>query len=151
MPVNSQVEQRLRKAYSGAIAKDSDIVAKALDGISEEETSTLITMGLYVSGFIANDIYRDGPTSKDYQELATKISDKESDWIELTRDTVARFLKMATTGDTTLGGLNGEDVTGLAIVCGAHLLSYYRLENERWYQYLDEIWNSYEQNDNNKV
>jgi hypothetical protein len=151
MPVNSQVEERMRKAYSGAVAKDSDIVARALDGISKADTGTLIAMGLYVVGFIANDIYRDGPTDEEYQELAVKISDKESDWIDLNRDSVAGFLKVAATGDATLGGLDGEDLTGLAIVCGAHLLSYYRLDDQRWYQYLDEIWDSYEQASNDKA
>ncbi|GAA5198430.1 hypothetical protein GCM10023322_71840 [Rugosimonospora acidiphila] len=145
MPINSQVEERLRKAYSGAIAKDPDAVAGALDGISKEDTASLITMGLYVSGFVANDIYRDGPTDEDFRELASKISEKESDWIDLDRASVAEFLKVAVTGDVTLGGLGGEDVTGLAVVCGAHLLSYYRLDDQRWYQYLDEIWDSYEQ------
>lgn len=141
MRVDDGVEKRLREAYSGAIGKDADRISRTLVGITNEETVTFVGLGLYVAGFIVNDIYPDGPTDDDVRELAAQIIEGESGWMDLgDDDTVARFLKAAATGDTTLGGLGGDDLMGHAIVCGGHLLSHYRLAGQRWYQYLDEIW-----------
>jgi hypothetical protein len=146
MRLDEQVEARLRKAYSAAIAKKADDVTAALAGITNEQSITMIGLGLYVAGYIVNDIHRDGVTDEKVRALATEIVNGESDWMDLGEvEPVARFLRAAAQGDVeTITRLGPEDATGLVIVAGAHLLAYYRQEGERWHSYLDAILDNYE-------
>jgi hypothetical protein len=145
MRVDERIEPRLREAYSAVIAKDADRVSAALRGMSNEDTATFLGLGLYVCGFIVNDIYKESVTDANVRELAEKIIAKQSDWMDIGEpEVVAAFLKAAATGDTRVASLGGEDLTGLTIICGGHLLGYYRLEGQRWYEYLDEIWSAVE-------
>jgi hypothetical protein len=141
MRIDERVEGRLRECYSGAIAKDSDRISAALAGITKDDTTRLLGLGLFVVGFVVKDVLREDLTDERIRELAEKIVTKQADWMELGDPSeVAAFLKAAATGDRQLAGLGGEDITGLVIICGAHLLNYYRLDGQRWFQYLDEIW-----------
>ncbi|GAB3802864.1 hypothetical protein [Micromonospora zhanjiangensis] len=141
MRIDERVEGRLRECYSGAIAKDSDLITAALAGITKEDTAHLLGLGLFVVGFVVKDVLREDLTDESIRDLADKIVTKQADWIDLgDASEVTAFLKAAATGDRQLAGLGGEDITGLVIVCGAHLLNYYRLDGQRWFQYLDEIW-----------
>jgi hypothetical protein len=146
MTVNRRVEEPLRKAYSAAIGKNSAEVAAALEGVSHEDSLRLVGLGLYVTGYIVNDINRDGITDDNLRKLAIEIIDGEADWMDLGNpDHVARFLKAAANGDLgEVNRLGAEDVTGLVIVAGAHLLAHYRQDGERWYRYLDAILDNYE-------
>jgi hypothetical protein len=141
MRVDERIEPRLREAYSAVIAKDADRVSAALQGMTAEDTTTFLGLGLFVCGFIVNDIYKESATDENVRELAGKIIAKQSDWMDVGEpEVVTAFLKAAASGDTRLAGLGGEDITGLTIICGGHLLGYYRLNDQRWYEYLDEIW-----------
>jgi hypothetical protein len=142
MDMNDSVETRLRESYGAAISKDPDRMSRAVDDIAPQESATLVDVGLYVSGYIVNDIYWDGLSDDNTRELAAKIVAEESDWIDVgDADTIVRFLNAAVTGDaTTVAGLGGENLTRLVVVCGGHLLAYHRPDGQRWYEYLDEIW-----------
>lgn len=146
MMVDEQVESRLRAAYGAAIAKRADDVTAALDGITHEQSMSLIGLGLYVVGYVVNDIHRDKPNERDVRGLATEIVNAEIDWIDLGgADLVASFLNAAAAGDAAaIGRLGAEEATGLVIVTGGHLLAHYRQENERWFRYLDAILETYE-------
>lgn len=146
MKVNEQVESALRKAYSAAIAKNADGVTDALAGLTNAQSMELLGLGLYVAGYVVNDIHRDGVTDDKVRALATEIVNDESGWINLGEvDEVARFLRAAAQGDVdTINRLAPEDVTGLVIVAGAHLLAHYRQEGERWYAYYDVILDNYD-------
>jgi hypothetical protein len=141
MELDDSVEERLREAYSGAISKDPDRISRALEGISPQETATLVDLGLYVFGYIFNEKYQHSLTDDNVRELADKIVARESDWTEAgDADTIGRFVEAAVTGDSTRVGLGAADLTRLVIVCGGHLLAYHRPDGQRWYEYLDEIW-----------
>jgi hypothetical protein len=140
MELDDSVEKRLREAYCGAISKDPDRISRALDGITPQETATFVDLGLYVSGYIVNEIFQHSPTDDNVRELADRIGARESDWTQTgDADTIVRFLDAAVTGDTTRVGLGAADLTRLVIVCGGHLLAYHRPDGQRWYEYLDEI------------
>jgi hypothetical protein len=137
MPIDEGIEARLRLAYNAAINRNPDGIATALRDLSAPDTATLVALGIYVCGFIAADVYGPAPTGEDRAELAARIAAGESDWIDLGDvPTIARLLGGAATGD---------EQASLVVVCGAHLLSCYRAADQRWYQYLDEIWDAYEQ------
>jgi hypothetical protein len=141
MKIDERVEGRLRVAYSAAIGKDADQISEALAGITKDETAKFIGLGIFVCGFIVKDVLREELDDDRLLALARDIVKDEADWMDLGDPAVvAAFLKAAATGDHQLAGLDGEDITGLAIVCGAHLLAHYRLGEQRWFQYLDEIW-----------
>jgi hypothetical protein len=146
MRLDRQVEERLRKAYSAAIGKDTVGVTAALAGITNEDSRKLLGIGLYVTGYIVNDMNRDGLRDDSVRRLAAEIVDGERDWIDLgDADHVVRFLTAAATDDLDeINRLGPEDVTALTIVAGAHLLAHYRQPGERWYRYLDAILDTYE-------
>jgi hypothetical protein len=53
---------------------------------------------------------------------------------------VATLLGVAARGDETLDRLDAGDIAGMTFVCAGHLLAWYSLEGQKWWDYLNEIW-----------
>jgi hypothetical protein len=139
MQVSEQVIDRARQAFSAVIGRDGDAMVAALQGLSEDDSAALVGLALFVCGFVAKDVYRDGPTEDEYRALARQIVDTESSWVQLNVDTVARLLRAAAEADLSLGGVPREDIAGNAFVAGGHLLGAFSLDGQTWWRYLDEI------------
>jgi hypothetical protein len=151
VPVDEQAEARLREAFSGAIGRRPEKVSAALAGVPQKQAETVVGLALFVIGFVVNDACGDGASDGTVRDLAQKIIDGESDWSNVgDLDLVTRFLAAAARGDVAaVNQLAAEDVVGLSVVAGAHLLAHFRLPDQRWYQYLDEILDGYEASDTN--
>lgn len=133
------MSRKLSESYRGVVARDGDRMVGAFHDLDDEDWQQAIALGVFVAGFIVNDVHRDGGTEEQLRELATKIVESESGWIDLEAETVARFLAAAATGDTSFSGVPREDIIGHTFVSGGHLLATYRLEGQDWWSYLDEI------------
>jgi hypothetical protein len=141
MQIDPRIEEQVREAYRGVIAEDGDRMVAVFRDLSEDDARTAVAYGVFVAGYIVNDVFRDGATEAELRELATKIIASESDWINLGRpDTVARLLAAASKGDTTFPGVPPEDVIGHTFVSGGYLLGVYRRKDQHWWDYLNEIW-----------
>lgn len=145
MPVDERAEERLREAFSGAIGRKPEKISAVLAGVPQDRSEAVVGIALYVVGTIVNEACGE-VTDDAVRDLAQKLVDGESNWIDVGNlDLVARFLKAAASGDVaTVNSLDAEDIVGLSVVAGAHLLAHYRREDQRWYQYLDEILDRYE-------
>lgn len=146
MPVDQRAEERLRAAFSGAVGRKPEKISAALAGVPQSKSQAVIGLALYVVGSVINDATGAAATDDAVRDIAEQLVTGESDWIDVGDiDTVVRFLKAASAGDiTAVNRLDTEDLVGLSVVAGAHLLAHYRKEDQRWYQYLDEILNNYE-------
>ena len=141
MNIDPRIEEHVREAYRAVIAKDGDRMVRAFRGLGEVEAATMAAYGVFVCGYVVNDVLRDGVTEGRLRDLATKIVHSESDWIDLgSAEAVAHLLGAASRGDTSFAGVPREDVIGSIFVCGGYLLGVYRSEGKEWWDYLDVIW-----------
>jgi hypothetical protein len=148
MQIDERVERRLRNAYSRILAKDGEGMVAALEGLGPEESVTAVGMALFVVGYVVNATFPDGATDEQLHTVAQDIVNDESDWVDLGDvDTLARFLSATRTADPWLRELGLEEGTGLALVCGGHLLGHYYGDDQEWYEFLDEIWAAFEAQD----
>lgn len=141
MEIDPRVEEHVREAYRGVIARDGDRMVAAFRGLDPDDAATAVAYGVFVLGYIVNDVFRNGATEADLLMLAEKIVESESDWIRLrSASDVAGVLRSAAAGDVTFPGVPPTDVIGHAFVAGGYLLGVYRRADQEWWNYLEEIW-----------
>lgn len=141
MRIDPGIEEHVREAYRGVVARDIDRVKAALAGLSSEEAGAALGLGLIVCSHVLADAFSDGPTSDDIQETAQRIAEDESGWVDIgSTQTISTFLDAVAKGDDSLGGLSRDDVIILTFVCGGDLLATHYEDGKEWWDYLDEIW-----------
>jgi hypothetical protein len=138
--IDAAIEERVRAALGAVIDRDGDGMVSALAGLTSNETRHALGLGLFVVGYVVNNIHPDGVTEAEIASLAQQVTESESDWISLNPESVRLLLTAGAKGDATLRGIDPNDALGLTFVVGGHLLAAYRAEPERWFEYLDEIW-----------
>jgi hypothetical protein len=134
--IDERLEDHVRTAVGSAIAEDGERMVAALNGLTGQELVTCLGYALFATGFVLNDINPDA--TQDFTELATKMSREER--VDLGIPELARLLAAAAHGDTTFDGLDAETVVALTFPALGYLLSWYALDTQHWYDYLDEIW-----------
>jgi hypothetical protein len=140
MLLDELIERHVRDAFGSAVNRDGDRLVESLRGLDEADSQRALGLALYAVGFVVNDVERDGAADKDLLELARQIVESESGWVTLDENAIVALLRAAATGNTTLAGVNKDDVVFLTFVSGGHLLAAFSLDNQRWHEYLDEIW-----------
>ncbi|MCA2216782.1 hypothetical protein [Jidongwangia harbinensis] len=141
MEIDPRIEEHVREAYRGIIGRDGDRMVAAFHGLGADDAAKAVAYGVFVLGYIVNDVFRNGATDADLRQLAGKIIESESDWINLRgADDVAGVLRSAATGEVTFPGVPPADVIGHVFVAGGYLLGVYRRADQEWWDYLDEIW-----------
>jgi hypothetical protein len=141
MKIDERIEAHVREAFSAVIGKDGDRLVAALDGLDEHDSQIAIGLGLTVCEFVLKDAYGDNPTEAELLDEARDIVAAESEWVDLgTPEQVATFLGAVAREDTSFAGLSRKDIVGLTFVCGGHLLATRSLDDQKWWEYLNEIW-----------
>jgi hypothetical protein len=141
MHIDARIEEQVREAFRAVIAKDGDRLVAALRDLSTEDFATAVAYGLFVLGYVVNDVFRAGPSEDELRSMARKIIHGVSEWVDLgSEDEVARLLAAAANGDASFPGVPREDIVGIVFVSGGYLLGVYRRSNEHWWDYLNEIW-----------
>jgi hypothetical protein len=141
MQIDERIEERVRRAYDAVAIEDGQILTQAFEGLSPEDMAKALNYGLFVVGFITNDVLRNGASDADLAGIAERAIESESSWIELgPKDALVALLRAASKGDTPVPGVPPEDLAGFTFVLGGYLLQSYRLDNQNWWEYLDDIW-----------
>lgn len=141
MRIDERIEEVVREAYRAAIAKDGERLVSTFHGLSVEDSKKAVGYGIFVCGFIINDAFRDGATDEQFRDLAAKIAASESDWVNLgSPDDVANLLSNVAKGKAPFENVPSDDAPGTLFVCGAFMLTSFRLDREHWWDYLSEIW-----------
>ena len=141
MQIDPEVERHVREAFGAVMAKDGARLVAAFQGLDRDQSLEAATYGIFVVGFIVNDVFRDGWTAEQLRNLAAKIVDSEKDWINLGDvGDVANLLDAAGKSNLDFPDVPREDVLGNLFVCGGYLLTSFRLDGQDWWQYLDEVW-----------
>jgi hypothetical protein len=141
MEIDPRVEEHVREAYRGVIARDGDRMVAAFRDLNAADSAKAVAYGVFVLGYVVNDVFRDGATEAELLALAGKIIKSESDWINLRNaEDLARVLRSAAAADVTFPGVPPADVIGHVFVAGGYLLGVYRRANQEWWNYLEEIW-----------
>jgi hypothetical protein len=141
MRIDERIEDHVRAAFSAAIGKDGDGIFAALAGLREEDAREVLGLGLTVAEFILKDAFGDEPTPAELAAEAREMQEALPELLEFNdQDRIVTFLTAVAKGDTSLAGLPGEDVAWLTFVCGGYLLGTRRLHDQKWWEYLNEIW-----------
>jgi hypothetical protein len=143
MKIDERIEEHVREAFSAAIGRDGDRLVAALDGLDERDSQTALALGLAVCEFVLNDAFGAEPTPA---ELSTEAEEMRGDLPELlsldSREQIAAFLGTVARGDTAMAGLDAARIVWLTFVCGGYLLGTRSLDDQKWWEYLNEIWDS---------
>jgi hypothetical protein len=141
MQIDEQIEEHVREAYRGVAAEDGARIARAFEGLSPDDAATTLGYGLFVMGFVINDVLRKGATDADLDGIAQRAIETVSGWVDLgDKAAVVALLSAASKGDGSVPGVPPEDVLGNTFVLGGYLLQAYRLDSQHWWEYLDDIW-----------
>jgi hypothetical protein len=143
MNINERIEGRVRAAFSAAIGQDGDDLVAALEGLDEQGSREALGLGLTVIEFVLRDAFGDEPTTTTLSSEASEMRKDLPGLLEFVdQQDIATFLTAVARGDTTLAGLSAKDVGWLTFVCGGYLLDTRGLPDQKWWEYLNEIWDA---------
>jgi hypothetical protein len=143
MQIDDAIEDRVRTAFSAAIDHNSSDLKAALGRFNAKDFKIATSYAIYVCGYVVTDVFNSKPSDEGIAELSEYIVNDNKSWVDLGSPTaIANFLKAASTGDVAFPGVPEEDVVGHSFVIGGYLLSRFRPEGQRWFEYLDGIWNA---------
>lgn len=141
MRIDERIERHVRQAYDAVATEDGQALAPAFEGLSQEDAATALGYSRFVIGFIVNDVLREGASEADLNGIAERAIEATAEWIDLgDRAVVVSLLRAAANGDPAMRGVPPEDVLGYTFVVGGYLLQSYRLDEQHWWEYLDDIW-----------
>jgi hypothetical protein len=141
MQIDARIEEYVREAYRGVAAEDGDRMVAAFEGLSQQDAARVLGYGLFVVGYILREVLRKGPTEEDFDVIAGRAIETVSSWIDLgPKNELVALMRAASKGEMKICGVPGDDLVGFIFVLGGYLLQVYRLPNQHWYEYLDEIW-----------
>lgn len=145
MRVDDHIEDAVRSAFAAAVDKDADGIPLALRSLSEDQSTAAVAYAAYVVGYVTRDLLGADLGEDSIRELANDLIKDVSAWFNLgDGDSVAAYLLACANGDTQFSGTDPKDVALYGFVVGGHLLSRYRPEGTRWFEYLDSTWNAAE-------
>lgn len=143
MQIDEAIEDHVRSAFSAAIGHDPKDLKSALARIKADDFPIAVSYAVYACGYIVADVFNGELQETAILEMAEYVINDNNDWIDLgDTATVASFLQAAANGNINFPGVPTEDVAGNSFVIGGYLLSRFRPEGQRWFEYLDTIWNS---------
>lgn len=141
MKIDPRIERHVRQAYGAVATKDGAAIAPSFEGLSSQDSAIALGYGLFVVGFIVNDVLRDGVTDEALDGIARRAAESTSSWIDLgARSALVALMRAASKGDASIPDMPVEDLVGLTFVLGGYLLQAYRLDGQHWWEYLDDIW-----------
>lgn len=89
MELDEALEERVREAYRGVVAKDGDRVVAAFRGLSDDDLLKAVSYGYYVIGRVVNDVLGSGASDDGVRGLADEIISEEGAWADLGADNAA--------------------------------------------------------------
>lgn len=140
MNIDPRIEQHVREVYRGVIGKDPDRMMAAVRGLAPDDNAQVLAYGVFVLGYTIRDLFPDGASEADLRDLAAEMVESES-WADLgSIDGVTAMLQAAATPDLNFPRVPRDDLVGNIFVAGGYMLGCYRGENQKWSEYLDEVW-----------
>jgi hypothetical protein len=139
MKVDERAEPFVRTAIHAAVQRDFASLDEALQGFPDDETTkAAIELALAVIEFVMIDAHGGMPTAANIRADAEDVCSMET-WAEPTVDEVESFLTKLLNGERFAGTVPPENVFILSFVVAANLLSSYRRDDEKWWDYLDRV------------
>jgi hypothetical protein len=143
MQIDDAIEDHVRTAFGAAIDHNASGLKAALSQVNADDLKIATSYAIYACGYIVLDVFSAQPSDEGIAEMAEYIVEDNKKWVDLGDPAaVAKFLRAAATGDVNFPGVAEEGVVGHSFVIGGYLLSRFRHEGQRWFQYLDAIWNA---------
>jgi hypothetical protein len=137
MEIDRQVEPLLRESLTAVVKRNPERLAQALAAFPDDETAvTGARIAMAVALYVLQDQSGHPPTEDEIRTVARGIVASE-DWTDVTEAEVTAALSSAVTGTRADSVMPLERVLILAYVIAGYLVSFYRRDDENWWDYLD--------------
>lgn len=142
MKIDSKVEEPLRRTIGAVVDKNSHDVVARLERLDDEQAGDVFGYAALVVAYVMRDVFDGDVDAAGAGAMANRIVQRVSEWADIdSNDQVAAFLLACASGDAAFTDVEPDDPVVLASLIAGDLLSHYRPEGMRWFEYLDKIWN----------
>lgn len=141
--IDRKLEKHAREMLDHATQGELQDLAATIQAVGDETYRQAIGMCVYAAAYVAVDVSGRWPTDADIREIARITAERETMY-PLNQDEVRNYLADGALGsgelDKALGGK--EAAATLPVLITASLLLRFCPQGKKWYEYLDQIWNS---------
>lgn len=137
MKIDERVEPHVRTAIDAAVKRNFEKLDAALRAFPDDDAvRKAVELTLVVISFVMYDVHDGKPSAEQIRAVAGKLAEMEA-WAEPTADEVDTFLGKLLNGQQFVPEVPAESIIILSFVVAANLLSSFRNQDERWWDYLD--------------
>jgi hypothetical protein len=150
MPIiDPKLEEPARDMLGHAIRGELHELATLIQSVGGEQYRHVLGLCLTAAAYIAVDVSGRWPTDADVREIARLTAEREVE-LPLDQADVYDYLSDAALGFQPLPEALGDDATAatLPVLITASMLFTFRPKDQKWWDYLDQIWSAYETAEN---
>lgn len=146
MPIiDPRVEEPTRDMLGHAIRGEVQDLAALIQSVGNERYRQAIGLCLTAAAYVAVDVSGRWPSDADIHEIARLMSERGTE-IKVDQAAVYDYLSGAALGFQPLPEVLGDDMAAatLPVLITGSMLFTFRPEDQKWWDYLDQIWSAYE-------
>ncbi len=144
--IDPRTEEPAREMLGHAIRGEMQQLSALVKSAGDERYRQVLGLCLIAAAYVAVDVAGRWPADADVREIARLVSKRGTE-IPLDQDDVFDYLSGAALGSKTLPQALGDDLAAvtLPLFITGTLLFAFRPQGKEWWDYLDQIWDAYEQ------
>lgn len=145
MAIDPKVEEPLRAMLGHAMRHELDDLLDQVRSVDDAAYAECLKLCVVAAGYIVVDVAGRWPVDADLREGA-RIAAGSAIRLPVTEGEIYTFLSRSVFGFEAIDTAFAEplQVVQVPLFATASLLSKFRPESLRWFEYLDQIWNAYE-------
>jgi hypothetical protein len=136
-------EELARKMLELVVRGDLQDLATTIQAVGSEKYGYAIGLCLTAAAYVAVDVSGRWPTEADVREIARIAAERETEF-PLDKKDIYDYLSRAALGFEPLADAldNVEKAASLPVLITGSLLFRFRPKGQKWWEYLDQIWNA---------
>jgi hypothetical protein len=146
MPIiDPRVEKPTRDMLGHAVRGELQDLAALIHSVGGEQYRYALGLCLTAAAYIAVDVSTRWPTDADVREIARLVAERETE-AKLDPEDVYDYLSKAVLDFQPLHEALGDDMAAatLPVLITGSMLFIFRPKDQKWWEYLDQIWSAYE-------
>jgi hypothetical protein len=137
MPVDDQIEPRVREIFAAAVTQDASRLESAIRAFTDDEALTAgVRLSAAIGMYVLREQYGETPGEEELSQLATEIAGSEK-WAGVHVEEIMTYLTAGMSRTSFERVLPADRFALLTCVVAACLVSYFHRPGEMWWAYLD--------------
>jgi hypothetical protein len=140
--IDPKIEQQARQMLGHAIRHELDDLAALVTAVGDKAFVAVIDLCVFAAGYIAIDVCERWPVDADLRDIAVR-AEQSVTRLDISKGQIYEFMSRVALGNEMLNDV--FDVQGVGLVplyTTANLLLKFHPREMKWWEYLDQIWNS---------